>query len=461
MNLATQYPQIFWNAACLTINAGADEEMEDSRTTQYGKVAKALGSIQKQGQELSLPFVNNAELGFAPSKNTNKISFSLKGISGVGDSLARAIIAHRPYDSLAQFCAKMEELKNTEPDFKCGSSAIMMLIKAGCFDELETKPREEIMKDYLRMITPSRDTLTTRDILTLDNMGLLTPEQRRYEKQLYRFKTAICQSKNFAFASGKSTATHFFKVESATALDFFYSHFVNDLVENKDYQYDNGGTLVVKKGSLEKIFDKLTASFKKNVLQNPRVIQQYNEYKLNEQLDAHAQGTLSRWEMESLCFYYHEHELAHVDKERYSLSNFADLPETPVVIEYRKRGNRELPRFQLNRICGTVLDKNKNKHLISVLTTDGVVDVKFYKGQYNFYDKQISEVNEDGSKSVLEKSWFTRGNKLLITGIRRGDQFAPRKYADSAYRHTVQLIKEVRDDGSIILQSERVGYGNE
>ena len=51
---------------------------------------------------------------------------------------------------------------------------------------------------------------------------------------------------------------------------------------------------------------------------------------------------------------------------------------------------------------------------------------------------------------------FSRGNKLLVTGYRRDDQFVPKKYIDSAYRHTLQLIKEIDEQGDLILQTERV-----
>ena len=142
--------------------------------------------------------------------------------------------------------------------------------------------------------------------------------------------------------------------------------------------------------------------------------------------------------MDSLSFYYHGHELAHVNKEEYMISDFDTLPEVPAISEYYVYKGKERPRFKLTRICGTVLDKDKNKHIVTLLTPSGVVGVKFYKGQFSFYDKQISDVNEDGKKTVLEKSWFVRGNKLLVTGYRREDQFVPKKYMDSAYKHTLQ-----------------------
>ena len=37
-------------------------------------------------------------------------------------------------------------------------------------------------------------------------------------------------------------------------------------------------------------------------------------------------------------------------------------------------------------------------------------------------------VQADGSKKVIERSWFSRGNKLLLYGIRRGDNFIPKIY---------------------------------
>ena len=95
--------------------------------------------------------------------------------------------------------------------------------------------------------------------------------------------------------------------------------------------------------------------------------------------------------------------------------------------------------------------------MVTLLTPSGVVTIKFYKGQFSFYDKQISELNEDGTKTVLEKSWFDRGNKLLVTGYRREEQFVPKKYVDSAYRHTLQLITDINEKGELKLQSERIG----
>ena len=72
------------------------------------------------------------------------------------------------------------------------------------------------------------------------------------------------------------------------------------------------------------------------------------------------------------------------------------------------------------------------------------------------YDKQISERGEDGKKHVIEKSWFARGSKIIISGIRRGDSFIAKKYARTPW-HLVEKIDIINDDGSIVLKRERAG----
>ena len=76
-------------------------------------------------------------------------------------------------------------------------------------------------------------------------------------------------------------------------------------------------------------------------------------------------------------------------------------------------------------------------------------------------EKENVKVNPDGTKVKLEASWFKKGNKLLITGHRRGTEFIPRKYSDSVYKHTIQLIKEIDENGELVLQSDRVGNEKE
>ena len=66
--------------------------------------------------------------------------------------------------------------------------------------------------------------------------------------------------------------------------------------------------------------------------------------------------------------------------------------------------------------------------------------LKFGIIQFAKYDKQISEKQADGKKKVLEKSWFSRGNKLIFTGIRRGADFIPKVYNNSCNGVSIRLV---------------------
>ena len=158
--------------------------------------------------------------------------------------------------------------------------------------------------------------------------------------------------------------------------------------------------------------------------------------------------------MEALCFYYHDHELKNINKERYGLVDFYQLPEEPIIDKTFQRGNSTIKMFKLNRICGTCIAKNKTKSIVSLLTPNGVVNVKFRKDYFTLFDKQISGYKEDGKKCILEKSWFNRGNMIIVTGIRSDNDFIVKKYA-STPGHELYHIDTIHEDGSIELRNIR------
>ena len=158
--------------------------------------------------------------------------------------------------------------------------------------------------------------------------------------------------------------------------------------------------------------------------------------------------------MEVLCFYYHEHELKDVNRKLYGIKNFFDLSEEPEIEKYYRRGGADIPLYRLHRICGTCIAKNKTKGSVSLLTPDGVVNVKFRNEYFNLFDKQISARGNDGVKHVIERSWFNRGSMIMVTGIRRGDDFIAKKYA-STPGHQLYKIEQVLQDGALKLKTER------
>ena len=185
-----------------------------------------------------------------------------------------------------------------------------------------------------------------------------------------------------------------------------------------------------------------------------KILEQFNNYLFEEQWEKYGKGNISSWEMDSVSFYYHDHELAHVNKEKYGIDDFSDLPYNPEVDYWITIKGKDIPIFKLTKIVGTVISKDKTSGTITLLTTNEVITVRFRKSYFAMFDKQISERRADGTKKIVEKSWFSKGNKLMITGYRRGDQFVPKTYAKTP-SHTLYLIEDVDEYGNITLRSER------
>jgi DNA polymerase-3 subunit alpha len=180
------------------------------------------------------------------------------------------------------------------------------------------------------------------------------------------------------------------------------------------------------------------------------ILKSLNSILFKEEWDKYAKGSISKWEMESLCYYYNEHELAHVNKDKYGVQDFYRLPENPKPIRFFK----QYPIYALTRIVGTVIGKNKTRSTVTLLTVDGVVDVKMTKDYFANIDRQISEIQEDGKRKKVEASWATRGNLMMFTGYRRDNTFVCKKYSKTP-GHQAYLITTIDKEGSLKLTHER------
>jgi DNA polymerase-3 subunit alpha len=412
------------------------------------KIARAISEMQSNGIKVLLPDINKADFGFAPDLENNAIIFGLKGISNVGDEVAFNIIAKRPYVSLIDFIEKTNTSK----------IATINLIKGGAFDQLESqsrnKERTEIMKDYLDYMANKE--FTPKDSLNLQNLDKIIElnildENEQINVRYYNFNKYI-SNKEF-FIEKKKNKNYYIAKEKA--FNFFEQHYVPKLKEGTDYWYTNEG-IIFCKSSYDKIYKERMNQFI-NLINMPKLVGLYNKTVYNKYVQGnwnkYCQGSISSWEMDSLSYYYHDHELKNINKEKYNITDFSQIPEQPVVESYYFKKGKQYPKYYLYKIIGTVLDRDKNKHIVSLLTLDGVVSVKFYEGSFRHYDKQLSVVSDD-KKEVVEKSWFQRGTKLMICGIRREDCFIPKKYFDSIYSHTVCLIEDIQGD-ELILKLER------
>ena len=486
MNLAFKYPIIFWNCACLISDSGgadlsedeedeelpncveetyynemeefgaddSEDDIEDSyeeedcdgypaevvvmkdgkkkkkvKTTNYGKIATAIGKMKMAGIEVAPPDINKSTYTFSPDVEHNAIRYGISGISKIGEDLIKAIIANRPYERIEDLTSKV---KITKPQ-------VINLIKSGAFDFLGD--REAVMREYVESISDQKKRVTLQNMKMLIDFGLL-PDELSFQCKVFNFNKYI---KKFKYDK--------WYVLDENAFPFFEANFDMDLIEN----VEGAGAYCVKQVDWDKIYqsqmDKVRPYIKAN--QN-RLLEEMNWRLMSDTWNKYCLGTFSKWEMDSISYYSHEHELAQVNEKDYGLVDFFDLPEQPQVERVILIKGKKIPLFKIERIMGTVLDKDKSKKLVTLLTKNGVVTVKIFGQVFTHYDKQLSERGADGKKHVVEKSWLSRGNKIIVTGIRREDSFIAKKYARTPY-HLVELITEISPDGKIKTAGARAG----
>ena len=448
--IATEWNPIYWDAACLVVNSGSleedsvDENQEEKKKetgTDYTKIAKALGEIIAAGIKVSLVDINKSDYGFTPDVENNQILFGLKALGYIGADVVDKIKEGRPYNSLKDFMERC----------RLNKTAMINLIKGGAFDELErdwakqvnVSPRILSMAYYLSVVSEPKKRLTLQNFNGLLEKGLV-PDQLDFQRRVFKFNKYLKAHKQ----------GDYYVIADKGAADFYTEFFSLD-----DISIIDGNGLIIQKtwdSIYKSTMDKARDYLKEH---QEELLKSYNTILFKEQWDKYAQGNISSWEMDSLCFYYHDHELKNIDTQKYGIKNFFDLSPEPEVDYFFKRNNKQIPIYKLCRIAGTVIGKNDTRHSISLLTTNGVVNVKFTRDYYAMFNRQLSEKDEFGVKHVMEKGWFTRGTKLLVTGFRRDDTFVSKKYKATG-GHQLYLISSV-EGRNINITSERYGVTNE
>ncbi len=445
MFIATNWNPIYWNTACLIINSGAlEEEIEDDetkeRSTDYGKVAKAIGDIQSKGISISLVDINNSDYGFKPDVANNQILYGLKGLNGVGDSSVDKIIEGRPYVNIVDFMNRC----------KLDKRNMINLIKAGAFDNLVVDenftghPRYWNMVYYISQVADKKKRITLQNVNGLIQQELFPEELELHRKiwEFNKFLKAHCKNGTVYTLEGR-------------CLEFYCEYFDADKLDILS------GIAEIQVTDWDKIYKKEMETVKDWMSINQQeILTTYNKILFKEMWDKYALGTLSSYEMDSLGFYHGEHELINVDLGSYGIVNFEELNPDSDIEYFFKRGDYEIPIYSINKIIGTVISKNDTKATIALLTTTGVVTVKFSKEYYAMYKRQLSELQEDGTKKVTEKGWFGRGVKLLVGGYRRGDMFVTKTYKNTGF-HQIYKILNVNDNGTIEIVHERTGNEDE
>ena len=473
MNLAYKYPILFWNCACLIADSGGDgsgeeleeedlldcveefenkdlfyeEDEEDEENEEennetkdnkkkkvskhdYGKVATAIGKMMSVGIEVAPPDINESSFTFSPDLENNTIRFGLSGISTIGEELIKSIIKNRPYTGIEDFLNKN----------KVNKPKMVNLIKSGAFNKFGASV--DIMHQYIDLIADKKKRVTLQNMKMLIDFKLI-PEEYDYQCRIYNFTKYIKRN----------------KINEDLLLDNIAFNFYEKSCDLDDLQVDEraeSGFSISKnkwdKKYYQKEMDKIRPWVKTN---SEELKEKINNRLWKDMWNKYCLGNLSKWEMDSVSCYFHEHELENIDQDFYHCVDYFNLPEEPEVESTFKKDGRVIPLFKISRIMGTVLDKDKNKNTVTLLTKNGVVNVKIYGNAFANYDKQLSVKNPvTGKKTVIEKSWFKRGNKIIVTGIRRGsNEFVAKKYKNTPY-HLVELITNI-NDGILETKKER------
>lgn len=424
--LATYFNPVYWNTACLRVDAG----LEEDASTNYGKIAKAVGEMMYNNIPFSLVDINKSGYMFEPDIESGSILYGMKALNGIGGEIIQTIIENRPYTSLADFQQKV----------KCNKTVMISLIKSGAFDSFGK--REEIMKEYIWSVCNPKKRITLQNFNGLMERNLI-PEHLEFQKRLFVF--------NKALKANCKNGDDF--IVRDNYYDFYEEFFdVDFLKPNID------GELTINQKVWKKLYDKGMDPARTYFKQHQQeLLDKLNNTLFQEVWDKYAEGTLSDWEMDSLGFYYHPHVLKNVDCEKYNIHEYKYLPEDPVVDYTFKRNNMRIPIFKTLRIVGTVIAKDDNKSSISILTANsGVVTVKFSRTYYARYNRRISEVQIDGTKKVRENGWFTRGTKVMVNGFRRGNMFFEKTYKRTS-SHGLYKITQINEDGTLEFTNKRWG----
>ena len=447
MNLCHFYPSLYWKCACLSVDAGAineedyyelvdsgivdlsdEDDVRAQNKVNYGKVASAIIKA-RETIGVELPDINVSRLGFTPDEDRNVIVYGIRGIARVGEQIIKDIIINRPYNSLDDFIAKMVSADGKKLISK---DKVVNLIKAGAFDNIENKPREEILKNYILSVADQKQKLNLQNFAMLIKQKML-PQELDFSVKVYNFTKYIRTMRYM----GNYILDEF-------GYSFFSENY--DLTKvnmiEKDGQYVN----VISSAWWDNVYDaemnKPRAYIKTH---HDELLEELNTRLFNEEYNKYANGGLLQWELDSLNFYYSGHPLQNLIIPT-ETTLVKDLKENEFDGFWMIKG-KQVPKYKLRSIVGTVIDKDKVKGLVTLQTTDGVIDIKVFKQQYARFDHTITDVNENGDKIILEESFFEKGTHLLVTGILRGTTFTPKTYKDTGFDPILKIV--TKEDGSL------------
>lgn len=448
-NLYTYYPSIYWNTACLTIDAGANQEEDlqdlikkgylkpsihtqdldeddeegtkeiETSAIDRGKIAAAIGAFQRT-TKIEPPDINTSGFGFTPDKNRNVITCGLKIVSKIGDQLIYQIVYGRPYLSFEEFVDSVAISKDR----------VVNLIKADAFRNIDKRDRMTLLKDYVRDKSDLKKRLTLQNLAMLINYNLIPNDQFGHQIKVYNWVKYIRKMKHNTYYRLDERALNFYEtVLSPARLEY----------QNVNDEY----TTLVSMAYVDKYYETEMAKIKSYISSNHNeLLAKLNERIFLEEWDKYKMDTVEQGEMQSTRMYVHEHELADVSLP-YEISALDKIQDDEQDGNFYIEG-KFFPRYVIHHIVGTVIDKNKTKHKITLLTPEGPTEVKIWKNQFAFYDQTLVDTSGP-EKRIIQDSFFEIGTHLMVSGIKRGNTFVLKKYKFTKVEDVIMKITLTED----------------
>ena len=424
-----QYPDLYWNTARLLVESSSidfldeqltvldvddeeeeldEEEKSKNKSINFFKMASAIGMVKSFGVDIKPPDINRSTFTFKPEIEENSIYFGLKGLSRIGDALIKEIMSNRPYASLDDFLSRV----------KVNKVQATMLIKAGAFDEFGS--REEMLYNYCKSVADTKSRITLQNAQRLIDLDLIPKDLEQYSN-LYKIN--------------KHLRKHFLYDEIIVPDDNMWRYL--DRYDFNQIQQDEYGSHYFNAKEWKKYYDANMMHIKKWITQNhDQILQQVNSAAIEELVQKYGKGSIADWEMEALSTYHSYHELT---SERYkdwleslNIVDFNSLPEEPEIDQEYASGAK---MFKLYSIVGTAVGRNKMSRTVGLLTPSGFVKVVVHKERFIKYDRQIK------ANGLTEKSWFSKGSKLILTGYRQGDTFRVKTYKSTPRKPIYRIME--------------------
>lgn len=429
MNLAYHYPIIYWNTACLSVDASAinqsdfynlveddivdTEEVEGKKIQNkmnYSKIASALDGF-RNSCKIELPDINESRLGFTPDVKDGSILYGLKGITRVTDPVINDIMINRPFVSLQDFLNKKSSKTITK-------DKIINLIKSGAFNKIEHKDTKAVLQEFISSTCDQKKRVTMQNANSLIDLGLL-PLEYNYQMELYKLTKELRRHRDSQklWYFGDNLSVPEDKLET-------WKQIIKDSgVIGQTLFVDNEEHRVMDSSAWDKFYkakmDKLSTYIKSHQLE---LVNKLNQKLYDNEWNKYCSGNELDWELDSLNFYFNGHPLTKVIPQLQEVIG-SSIDDINSIIEGQIDGyfhirDKQIPKLHLFTIAGTVIDHNKTKGLVVLQCPSGVVNLKLYKDLFATYNADLTN----------QKGFFEKGTHLLVTGVKRGPTFVPKVY---------------------------------